>query len=1577
MENKTYENNKYSDYNLIKESKYFDEKFYRENNPNITEDIDCIEYFLENGCEEEYPTSKYFNPAWYLKTHEDVASSNINPLLHFIKYGINQNRTYRYARIDMNSLDIEDKKSVEKYYNTIYDSDEFDIEYYLKQAVNITQDMDPIIHYILYGAKECLDPNKYFSTDEYTIHTNPNNVSLNPLYHYIKYNDMLVSDYLKTRDVNNNFDSKYSNIQSNIIIKQLKNKISIIIPIYNAYEETKECIRSVLLNTHLNYELILINDCSTDSRINELLDTLKEIPFVKIIQNKENKGFVKNVNIGIKASNGDVVLLNSDTIVTPKWLSHIILTAYSKHNIATVTPFSNSSDISIQELGFKKDTTFLNKMAYQVNKLPKEHLVSPTGNGFCLFIKRKVINEIGLFDEIFGRGYGEETDFTSRARKSGWINVRDNSVFIYHRRHASFTKEKTDELKKHNKKILQKRHPEVYDEWDAFVTSLSLRRSIENIEENITPYKNAERILYVTHLDENEKLVLDNNFHKIARNYECYVLTLTRHQEKLTLQFYNKVSKFIKIREWPVKNYRDKEYYRNFYFNLLTNLKIDLIYVKHCYEYFTPVYPNLSYFMNLKIPLELSVMYEGTFFKNHEVLNEISRKLNPINTLEKVVEEKSNVFDFTNKKIAVYTAITGNYDDLITPSVIESDFDYICFTDNPDLKSNFWEIRQMEDLDLDEIRKARHYKILPHKYLDNYDYSIWIDSNFDITGNLKHYIKKFSKKHKLLAIKHEERECLYKEAQTCIDLGKDDIEIINSQIQKYKNEGFPENYGLIASGILFRNHHDTNVINLLETWYNEVVNHSRRDQLSFNYACWKTGFKYDESNIFYFKNEYFQRYLHSKINSIDMKISNKRKDIILTAIQEKTSIIIPIYNAYEETKECIESVIKYTNMPYELILINDCSPDKRITELLDNLSKEENIKVIHNKINQGFVKNINIGFKEAKYDVLILNSDTIVTDKWLTKLKTTAYTRDDIATVTPLSNNAGAFSVPKIGEDNIIDERLGIQGTANIIEKISDDTLITTPTGNGFCMFIKRKAIDDVGCFDLLFGRGYGEENDFCMRLVNAGWINVIDISTYIYHNRSVSFGEEKRKLIEEHKSYIRNKHPSYKKLIDEFIRSEKYAKIRSDINFTLKSADVSKYNRKRILYVLHEGKGGTLYTSVDLMKHVYNDMDVYLLTAGRKQFKLFKYTSFESNKGVDDEFKGHLKQIASLNIKEKYTLAKPTIYQYAAVYFNVLKNLHIDIVHIRHMIRHSLDMPHIAHALGIPVIMSFHDFYCVCPSHNLIDDTNQYCGGHCNSSTDNDNIEQCRITMGLGAPLLKPFINTWRENMNDVFKCCSAFVTTSQSAYDIHTEFYPELKEKQFKIIEHGRDIKTPSNMDNIATIDDKVIRIVFPGNISTSKGASFIKAVKKYDVENKLEFHFLGNMDSNYCLEEIGIVHGPYKRSEFCKLVHEIKPQFIGIFSIWPETYCHTMTESLGCGIPILAMDIGALGERIKRDGGGFLISSNPKEAYTNILEIVNDSDKYNNVVKQIPSIKFKTTKEMAEEYMELYNKYLNDGV
>lgn len=216
-----------------------------------------------------------------------------------------------------------------------------------------------------------------------------------------------------------------------------------------------------------------------------------------------------------------------------------------------------------------------------------------------------------------------------------------------------------------------------------------------------------------------------------------------------------------------------------------------------------------------------------------------------------------------HNRIAIYTAITGNYDELRTPKYVSENCDYICFTDNINLKSDFWEIRLMQDSELDPVRKARKHKVLPHMYLKEYDSSIWIDGNFDIVGDMNEVINKYSNESGMLCIIHPQRNCVYEEAKACIELNKDSEDIINNQIEKYLADNYPKNNGMIASGVLYRKHRDAKLVKVMEAWWKEIYNRSRRDQLSFNYVCWKYQYKYDECDLSYWGNNYFKRVTHN------------------------------------------------------------------------------------------------------------------------------------------------------------------------------------------------------------------------------------------------------------------------------------------------------------------------------------------------------------------------------------------------------------------------------------------------------------------------------------------------------------------------------------------------------------------------------------------------------------------------------------------------------------------------------------------------------------------------------------------
>ena len=196
-------------------------------------------------------------------------------------------------------------------------------------------------------------------------------------------------------------------------------------------------------------------------------------------------------------------------------------------------------------------------------------------------------------------------------------------------------------------------------------------------------------------------------------------------------------------------------------------------------------------------------------------------------------------------KKCVYIVIAGKYDYPFAHSIRRPDFDYICFTDDETIQSDFWEIRPIpEELkDLSPVRQNRAIKIRPHLYLPDYEYSIYIDANYDLV-TYPPYLNTI-----LCVNGHEKRKCLYKEAEVCIAKGKDDPEIINRQIEFYRKCGVPQNYGLWHCHYIARHHNNLTCIAMMEDWWEQVETYSFRDQISFPYVMWK--YRYSPGMINY------------------------------------------------------------------------------------------------------------------------------------------------------------------------------------------------------------------------------------------------------------------------------------------------------------------------------------------------------------------------------------------------------------------------------------------------------------------------------------------------------------------------------------------------------------------------------------------------------------------------------------------------------------------------------------------------------------------------------------------------------
>lgn len=250
-------------------------------------------------------------------------------------------------------------------------------------------------------------------------------------------------------------------------------------------------------------------------------------------------------------------------------------------------------------------------------------------------------------------------------------------------------------------------------------------------------------------------------------------------------------------------------------------------------------------------------------------------------------------------------------------------------------------------------------------------------------------------------------------------------------------------------------------------------------------------------------------------------------------------VIVPVYRGLEETRRCLESVLRRGGRArFELIVVDDCSPEPEVSAFVDGLAATGAAHVLRNEHNLGFVASVNRAMAlHPERDVVLLNSDTEVANDWLDRLCAAAHSSPDIGTVTPFSNNGTICSYPYEDWGGAIPGTFDLNGIDRLISTTLAGERYELPTGVGFCLYIRRDCLAAVGLFDEAhFGRGYGEESDFCMRAQAQGWRSVLAADVFVLHAGSVSFGDERLERVREAEPVIAALHPDYARNVAAFL---------------------------------------------------------------------------------------------------------------------------------------------------------------------------------------------------------------------------------------------------------------------------------------------------------------------------------------------------------------------------------------------------------------------------------------------------------
>ena len=404
--------------------------------------------------------------------------------------------------------------------------------------------------------------------------------------------------------------------------------------------------------------------------------------------------------------------------------------------------------------------------------------------------------------------------------------------------------------------------------------------------------------------------------------------------------------------------------------------------------------------------------------------------------------------------------------------------------------------------------------------------------------------------------------------------------------------------------------------------------------------------------------------------------------------RQAISIIIPVFNAPEHLRRCLAAVRRNTTFPYRIVLIDDASNADGMAAIFSNAEASGDL-VLRNSENLGFTKSVNLGIESSVGDVVLLNSDTEVGPRWLEKLVWTAYSNPSVGTVSAVSQNAGAFSVPTIYDTNDLVRGLTTDDNAVLLGRSLASGRMNVPTGHGFCLFIRRAVLNEIGALDpISFPRGYGEENDFCMRALKAGYQNVVQPRVVVGHAKGASFLSERDKLMSDGQLVLRSLHPEYLAMTNIFRGPSMLAEARSAAALVTEWAGKERNahtaleaTKPRVLIALHyAAEGGTALTTEDLVSGLQQDFTCFLLTT-------------EGAAVVLSEWRAGWKELVRWDLRSKIDYLDAPRPDYEVIVTNLLVDFDISLVHVRHLIGHHDVLMQSASDLHIPVIWSLHDF--------------------------------------------------------------------------------------------------------------------------------------------------------------------------------------------------------------------------------------------------------------------------------------------
>ncbi|WP_232441990.1 glycosyltransferase [Burkholderia ubonensis] len=585
---------------------------------------------------------------------------------------------------------------------------------------------------------------------------------------------------------------------------------------------------------------------------------------------------------------------------------------------------------------------------------------------------------------------------------------------------------------------------------------------------------------------------------------------------------------------------------------------------------------------------------------------------------------------------------------------------------------------------------------------------------------------------------------------------------------------------------------------------------------------------------------------------------------------------MPVYRDCELTRACLASAMPAVmrHPGARLVAINDASPEADMGDTLENEVRRwgERLIVLRNDVNLGFVKTANRGIRyDAGADVILLNNDVILPDRWLERLVDDVDALIDAGTVTPLSNNTTISSFPNFVAENLSPLQFDLERVDEAF-RVTRLNPVEAPTGIGFCMYIKRQCLDEVGELDeQSFGTGYGEENDFCQRALRKGWKNYISPNLYVHHRGGVSFGDQRTERIRHADQTLDRRYPNYHADVQSFVAKDVLRSPRLQ-----RYLDLLRVSRLPVVLHVSHGLGG----GVD--QHI---KDLAKRSEGRLVSLLLR-----------PEDGGRLVSIGAWDADSSMRIAVDA-QQGLALLLPLLKAIGVDLVHYHHVLGLPVEYLSLGASLDAPQIFTVHDFYLINGNPTLTDERGVF---------DPEALDKARNPL---YPLPKGVTReAWRERYRGFLAACERTIFPSYSTFELFGRFF---EVRNSLLAYHPEDVLLQSRPLRPFVRKAKYTIGVL-GALSREKGADLLEAAAVLAASRRLnvEFTLIG-----YAYRPLNGVKttGPYESRRLGELIKSESCDLIAFPALWPETYSYTLSAALVSGLPIVAPGIGAFPERV----------------------------------------------------------------